>query len=87
MGDGILKDKKGQATLETALAFIIIILFLGGIIKIWFWANNQIVQRQVRFNETRVAAGTSSDTYKLESNWPVYTPPALKEEDVLLGGK
>lgn len=73
---------KGQSTLETAVVFIIIILFLGGITKIWLWANNQIVQRQLRYNAGRVAAGTSSDTYTLQ--WPVYTPPALTEEEVLL---
>lgn len=84
MGNQILK-KKAQSTLETVIVFITIILFLGGIIKIWFWANKQIVQRQVRYNASRVAAGTSSDTYKLSDYWPVYTPDSLTEEEVLLG--
>lgn len=87
------RDTKAQGMLEAAIALIIIILFLGGIIKIWFWANNQIVQRQVRYNETRVAAGTSTDEYKLNDPnptygsphpWPVYTPDSLTEEEVLL---
>lgn len=87
------REIKAQGTLETVISFIIIILFLGGIIKIWFWANNQIVQRQVRYNDTRVGAGHSSDTYKLNDPnptqgpphpWPVYTPESLTEEEVLL---
>lgn len=78
----IIRKRRGQGTLETVIAFIMIILFLGGIIKIWFWANNQIVKRQLRYNATRVAAGTSSDAYKLY--WPVYTPDELTEDDVLL---
>jgi len=70
--------------LETVIALIIIILFLGGIIKMWFWANKQIVERQLRYNASRVAAGTSSDTYRLSEHWPVYTPDSLTEEEVLL---
>ena len=76
------QNKLGQATLETAITFVIIILLLGGIINIWLWANNQIVRRQLEYNKTRVAAGSSSDTYTLK--WPVYTPQELKEENVLL---
>lgn len=83
MGNRILK--KGQASLEASVAFVVAILLLATIVKIWFWANNQIVERQIKFNETRVAAGTSSDWYKLDDKeyghpWPVYTPPALTEE-------
>lgn len=73
---------KGQSTLESAVVFVLIILFFGGITKIWMWSNRQIVERQQRYNESRVIAGASSDTYKLQ--WPVYEPPDLKEEDVLI---
>jgi len=90
MGYGILNrlqakfgNRRGQSTLETAIAFIIIVILFGGILKIWFWANNQIIDRQLRFNDSRVAAGTSTDTYTLQ--WPVYTPPSLSEDDVLVG--
>lgn len=88
MGNPVLKIRslekklKGQCTLETAIVFILIILFLGGITKIWLWANNQIVQRQLRYNASRVTAGTSTDTYTLQ--WPVYTPPNLTEDEVIL---
>jgi uncharacterized protein (UPF0333 family) len=84
MGNKVLKQK-GQASLETAIAFVMVILLLAGIIKMWFWANNQIVQRQVRYNASRVAAGTAGDNYTLQ--WPVYQPPSLTEEEVLLDKK
>lgn len=74
--------KKGQSTLETTFVMILVTLLLGGILNIWLWANNQMVKRQKRYNETRVAAGTSADAYTLQ--WPVYTPDALAEEKVLL---
>lgn len=77
-----MKEEKGQSTLEVALTVIVVVILIGGIIKIWFWANNQIVERQLRYNATRVAAGTAVDTYKL--NWPVYAPGELKEGEVLL---
>ncbi len=83
MGDKILNNKKGQSPLETAAVFVIMVLLIGGITNIWLWANNQIVQRQLSYNDTRIAAGTSSDSYTLV--WPVYTPPELTEGMVVLG--
>jgi hypothetical protein len=74
--------KKGQSTLEMALAFIVIVLLVGGIVKIWLWSNQQIVERQLRYNATRVQAGTGSDSY--QTVWPVYKPGELKEGEVLI---
>ena len=48
----------------------------------WFWANNQIVKRQLEYNQTRVVAGTSVDGYA--QVWPVYQPDELTEDVVLL---
>lgn len=79
----IIGSKKGQNTLEVALVFIMIVLLLGGIMKIWLWSNDQIVRRQIKYNETRVGAGTATDSYQL--NWPVYAPRSLSEEEVLVG--
>lgn len=78
----VWQNKSGQSILEIALILIMIFLVVGGIIKIWFWQNNQIVERQLKYNETRVSAGTATDSYQL--NWPVYKPPELKENEVLL---
>lgn len=77
-----LRHKKGQGTLETTFVLIIALLLLGGILNIWLWANKQLVVRQKRYNESRVTAGTSSDTYVRQ--WPVYTPEELAEDKVLL---
>lgn len=88
MGDGVLemkrerKNRKGQSSLEVTLVFIFVVLLVGGITKIWLWSNKQIVERQLRYNATRVTAGTGSDTY--EVIWPVYQPEELGEEEVLL---
>lgn len=70
--------------MEVALTFIITVLLIGGIIKIWLWSNNQIIKRQIKYNESRISAGTATDTYQL--NWPVYQPNELTEGDVLLNG-
>lgn len=72
---------KGQVMLETSLVFICMVLLLGGIINIWLWANKQIVERQSRYNASRVAAGTSTDAYQRQ--WPVYKPGELTEDMVL----
>jgi len=75
-------NKKGQGTLEMTFVLITAVLLLGGILNIWLWANKQLVVRELRYNDSRVAAGTSSDTYVLQ--WPVYSPEELKEDKVLL---
>jgi len=72
---------KGQSMLEVAFIFILIFLLLGGIMKIWFWANNQIVYRQIDYNAKRILAGTASDDYTLQ--WPVEPPAPLSEEEVI----
>lgn len=81
MKDKFMRNLKGQVLLETSLAAIIVVLLLAGIFNIWLWGNKQIVERQGRYNATRVVAGTSTDSYTLQ--WPVYTPPALTEDMVL----
>jgi len=80
------RAKKGQAMIEATVTMVIVVLLLAGIVNIWLWGNRQIVERQVRFNATRVQAGTSSDSYELVWGPKVYTPPELTEEDVLRGG-
>lgn len=81
MEDRVL-NKKGQGILEATFAIIIAVVLLGAIINIWVWGNNQLVKRQVRYNQTRIAAGTASDDYTLQ--WPVYKPEELEEDKVLL---
>lgn len=73
---------KGQSAIESLAIFIVIVLLFGGIFNIWLWGNKQIVQRQMRYNEGRVKAGTSSVDYELQ--WPLERAEELKEEKVLL---
>ena len=75
-------NSKGQATIETAVIFIVLILLFGGIFNIWVWGNKQIVQRQIAYNKGRVEAGTSSDSYELK--WPLDRAEGLKEKSVVL---
>lgn len=77
-----LKNKKAQAILETTSSLVIMVILLAGILQLWLWANNQLVQRQRAYSLSRVQAGTATtDTYTLV--WPVYTPEPLTEERVL----
>lgn len=78
-----MHNLQGQILLETSLAIIIVVLLLAGILNIWLWGNKQIVERQGRYNATRVVAGTSTDSYMLQ--WPVYKPGELTEDMVLKG--
>ena len=82
MDHSILRDKKGQATLESAMVLILTILMLGGILHIWFWANGQLVKRQRSYQASRVGAGQSCDGYKLVM-WG-YHPEALTDDSVIL---
>jgi hypothetical protein len=84
MGNKIL-NKRGQSTLETVVILVMMLSLLMGITQIWLWTNRQIVRRQVRYNNTRLIAGQSSDWYLLPLWGPLINKPTeLKEEDVLL---
>ncbi|MCX5711220.1 MAG: hypothetical protein NT060_04625 [Candidatus Omnitrophica bacterium] len=77
------RDNRGQGTIETVMAFIILVLILGGMMNIWFWFNNQLVERQVAYNDTRVNAGTGKDDYTQFYSWN-YIPKTLSENDVIV---
>jgi len=83
VGNRILTNRhnKGQSLLEATFALVILLLLLGGIIRIWLWENNQIVERQVRYNQTRVQAGSDADNYQLV--WPVHTPSSIGDETLV----
>ncbi|MCX5693765.1 MAG: hypothetical protein NT014_01325 [Candidatus Omnitrophica bacterium] len=50
--------RKGQATLEFTLAFIIMVALIAGLLNLWSWSNSQIGGRQGSFEGSRVAAGS-----------------------------
>ena len=77
------KSRKAQATLEFAVVFIIFVMLILGMTGIWRWSNDQFYARQTMYNSTRVWAGTARDYY-LFPIWPVYVPPALTEDTVLV---
>lgn len=82
-----LKNRYGQGMLESVIALVVVLLFFGGIFRIWSWANNQIVNRQLRYNMTRQPAGFASDNYQLNAPshpWPVYRPQNLEESNVII---
>ena len=82
MGYFRLINKRGQSSIETAIAFLVTILLFGAIFKIWIWGNKQVVERNKEYQDTRVAAGTSRQDYRLV--WPPEKPEELREEEVLL---
>jgi len=81
MGNFILRISKAQAVLETSIIFVMAILFLLGIIRIWVWAEGQIIGRQIVYNNSRVLAGTvgRENVDEKPLYWPIYHPKPLKE--------
>ena len=52
--------KKGQATLEFALVFIIVAALILGLLFLWEWSKTNINWRQGAFEKDRVKAGTKT---------------------------
>lgn len=80
----LMRNKRGQGTLEITIILVTMVCLLYGVINIWMWGNKQIVMRQVAYNNTRVIAGKSHDFY-ISPVWWSYTPERLRKEDVLFG--
>lgn len=53
------RTKTGQATLELTVALILIMLLLVASVRIFVWLNEGMVARQVSYEDTRVAAGST----------------------------
>ena len=52
--------RKAQITLEFTLISVIIIVLLSGLFTFWKWSSDNIVKRQVRYNRTRLQAGSNT---------------------------
>ncbi len=52
---------KAQAAIEFSLAFICLAIFLAATAKIFVWFGNNIVDRHVAYEQTRVLAGNSAN--------------------------
>lgn len=67
------KKNQAQASIEFSLAFVTAILFLLLSCNLFVWLNHNIVQRQKRYEETRIVAGSTSEPGKLN----FYTPKKM----------
>ena len=47
------KMKKSQVSLETAVAFLMILGLFFGIMGMWAWADRQMAKRQPEFNDSQ----------------------------------
>lgn len=52
-------NKKAQASLEFTLVFVITILLVVLTANVFVWLNHCMVRRQVEYEKTRTAAGSS----------------------------
>ncbi len=50
-------DRKAQATLETTLAFVCVLVLLLGAVRMFVWFTERITRRQEDYEATRVDAG------------------------------
>jgi hypothetical protein len=53
--------------LEFAVVFVMAVFLLVGMLSLWKWSSDRIIQRQILYNDSRVKAGTRSPA-------PVVTP-------------
>jgi hypothetical protein len=53
MADSSIKTKKAQSTLEAAIVFVTVVLFLLGSFVVWKKANQDIVKQVDSFKESR----------------------------------
>lgn len=67
---GIINKKRAQVSIEFALAFILSIMLLVGIIKIFLWGTKSFTHRHNYFERTRydVTHGFEG-THSLNSIW------------------
>ena len=67
--------QKGQVSLEIALVFVAVLLFLLGMLRVFFWANNDLVARQKDYLQTRDEQG----------RWPIHRTANLTDDNVFKG--
>ena len=65
--------KKSQVSLEIAISFIVILLFLIGMVRIWFWGNSDLLKRQDDYINTRSAR---------HGHWPIHNTDELDDSKV-----
>jgi hypothetical protein len=63
---------RAQTSIEVVAAFVAILLFLLGIIRIWIWGNNDLWRRQNDYRRSRDASG----------RWPIHQSQPLSDSTV-----
>jgi Flp pilus assembly protein TadG len=76
--------KKAQATLEFALAFIVMVALIAGLLNLWAWSKDQIGARQGSYEGTRVAAGSKDSPGDPEVS---YGASDITDSQIYLFGK
>lgn len=69
------KFKQAQASIELSLSFVVVLLFLLGMLRVWFWGNNELYSRQQDYINTREAN---------DGNWPVHS--SNLSDDIIFHG-
>ncbi|MFC1708480.1 hypothetical protein ACFL2J_00270 [Candidatus Omnitrophota bacterium] len=54
----IRRKAKAQASLETTLALICVMILLVAVLKLFFWLTESMIVRQKDFESSRVSAGS-----------------------------
>jgi hypothetical protein len=65
----------GQSSLEITGVFVALLLFLLGMLRIWFWGNNDLIRRQSDYIRTRGLNGT----------WPIHTTIPISDSLLFSG--
>ena len=76
---------KAQATLEFTLIFVIMAALLMGLLGLWKWSSDSIIQRQLRYNATRLEAGSKTPGEPSAGN--MYQASALTDNQTYLFNK
>ena len=72
----MIRQKKARVCLEIALSFVAILLFLLGMLRIWFWSNEDLFERQTDYIATRSAT---------KGEWPIHNTVELSDSIVFSG--
>lgn len=67
---------KAQVSLEVSLVFVAVLLFLLGMMRVWFWGNRDLYQRQNNYINTRSAT---------QGTWPIHETADLNDDIVFRG--
>ncbi|MCM8801117.1 MAG: hypothetical protein NC912_03780 [Candidatus Omnitrophica bacterium] len=68
-------NHRAQVSLEISISFVAILLFLLGMLRIWFWVNNDLIERQRDYISTRRDLG----------RWPIHQTRKLSDNIVFRG--